>query len=74
MPVRAFSSDEVKSIRQAANMTQTIFAACLGVSKKTVEAWESGRNQPSGAASRLLSVMEDDPFVFERYGLFIRQA
>ena len=30
----------------------------MGVSDKTVEAWEAGTNHPSGAASRLLNMME----------------
>ena len=38
-------------------MSQKAFAGYLGVSPKTVEAWEAGTNQPSGAASRLLSMM-----------------
>jgi hypothetical protein len=32
-------------------------------SEKTVEAWEAGVNHPSGAASRILSMMEKYPFV-----------
>lgn len=32
----------------------------MGVSDKTVEAWEAGTNHPSVAASRLLSMMEQD--------------
>ena len=32
----------------------------MGVSLKTVEAWEAGTNHPSGAASRILSMMEMD--------------
>ena len=30
----------------------------MGVSAKTVEAWEAGTNRPSGTASRILSMME----------------
>ena len=32
----------------------------MGVSDKTVEAWESGTNHPSGVASRILNMMEID--------------
>lgn len=42
-PVRSFSSKEVRDIRISVNLTQIAFAAVLGVSKKTVEAWECGR-------------------------------
>ena len=61
MPVEEFSANEIKSIRNNAGLTQALFAKYLGVSLKTVEAWESGRNQPSGAASRMLSLTKSDP-------------
>ena len=35
-------------------------AAYMGVSKKTVEAWEGGRTHPSGPAFRLLEVLASD--------------
>ena len=54
-PVRSFSGEKVRNIRISANLTQLAFAAVLGVSKKAVEAWECGRNTPSGSACRLLS-------------------
>ena len=41
-------------------MTQSVFAAYMGVSKKTVEAWEGGRTHPSGPAFRLLEVLASD--------------
>ena len=67
-PVRSFSSKEVRDIRISVNLTQIAFAAVLGVSKKTVEAWECGRNTPSGSACRLLSMMEKAPDLPEKYG------
>ena len=39
-------------------MTQRVFANYMGVSPKTVEAWESGINHPVGPACRLLSLLE----------------
>lgn len=40
-----------------------MFAQMLGVSKKTVEAWEAGTNVPNGSAMRLLQLLEDKPQV-----------
>ena len=60
VPVKRYSADEVKAIRMSTGMSQKLFAGYLGVSDKTVEAWEAGTNHPSGAASRLLSMMEMD--------------
>ena len=37
------------------------FAQYMGVSVKTVEAWEAGRNHPEGAACRLLALTKKDP-------------
>ena len=56
IPVKEYTADEVKSIRKGVGVSQSAFAKCLGVSKKTVEKWESGDNIPSGPASRLLDL------------------
>ena len=55
-PVDKFSAQEIKDIRHKTGLSQTMFAKYMGVSVKTVEAWEAGRNHPDGAASRLLSL------------------
>ena len=60
-PVEEFSASDIKEIRKNAGLTQALFAKYLGVSLKTVEAWEAGRNQPSGAACRLLTLTKRDP-------------
>lgn len=66
IPVKEYSADEVKSIRRTTGMSQKVFASYMGVSDKTVEAWEAGTNKPSGAASRLLNMMEmDDNLISE---------
>ena len=59
-PVKVYEAAEVKKIRNSTGMSQKIFASYMGVSDKTVEAWEAGTNHPSGAASRLLSMIEQD--------------
>ena len=60
VPVKEYNASEVKKIRNETGRSQKTFASYLGVSRKTVEAWESGINHPSGAASRLLHMMEMD--------------
>jgi len=57
-PVKRYSNEEVKKIRNSAGMTQTVFATYMGVSTKTVEAWEKGTNHPTGSACRLLAIIE----------------
>lgn len=59
-PVRQYSSVQIRKIRNDSGMSQSVFASYIGVSKKTVEAWEKGTNHPTGSASRLISLLEDD--------------
>ena len=60
-PIEEFTANEIKDIRKNAGMTQMLFAKFLGVSLKTVEAWEAGRNHPNVTACRLLSLTKRDP-------------
>ena len=60
-PVESFSAEDIKRIRLATGLTQVLFAKFMGVSPKTVEAWESGRNHPEGTACRLLTMTQKDP-------------
>ena len=66
-PVENYNKDEIKQIRQKTGLSQVIFAKLLGVSPKTVEAWENGRNKPEGASRRLLEIVRDDPMFFKRF-------
>ena len=67
IPVKEYQADQIKQIRKSVNMSQKLFASYLGVSEKTVEAWEAGKNHPSGAASRILNMMELDNDLTERF-------
>ena len=58
-PVKKYSNEQIKSIRNKAGMTQAVFANYMGVSKKTVEAWELGRTHPTGPACRLLDILDE---------------
>lgn len=60
VPVKEYSASEIQAIRKSTGLSQKLFAGYMGVSDKTVEAWEAGKNRPSGAASRLLTMMEMD--------------
>lgn len=55
---------QVTAIRLKSGLSQAEFAAALGVSKRTLEQWEQGRRQPSGAAQRLLRIADRHPEVF----------
>jgi putative transcriptional regulator len=66
-PVDTFNTDEIKRIRQKTRLSQAMFAGSLGVSPKTIEAWENGRNKPEGASRRLLEIVRDDPGFLARF-------
>lgn len=53
--------------RQRAGLSQARFAALLGVSVRTLQEWEQGRRQPSGAARTLLKVAERFPRCCEKW-------
>ena len=57
-PVKKYTNTEIKAIRNNSGMPQTVFANYMGVSKKTVEAWELGRTHPTGPAYRLIGILE----------------
>lgn len=47
--------------REAIGLSQSQFASLLGVSVRTLQGWEQGRKQPSGAARTLLAIARDNP-------------
>lgn len=57
-PFPKYKKEDVKSIRKKLGLTQHVFASVMGVSSKTVEAWESGQNAPSGSSSRMLQLLD----------------
>lgn len=63
---RRFQSEPRSPIVRArlkSGLTQAQFANLLGVSKRTLEQWEQGRREPSGAAKTLIRVAELFPEV-----------
>lgn len=60
LPIKEYSNTEIRDIRMKAGMTQSVFASYMGVSKKTVEAWECGRTHPTGPVFRLLDILAAD--------------
>ena len=57
---------EVSSIIEArliSGLSQASFAALLGVSVRTLQDWEQGRREPSGAAKTLIKVAKLHPEV-----------
>jgi putative transcriptional regulator len=71
-PLHDYNNYEIKNIRTKLNVTQVAFAALLGVSKKTVEAWEKGTNSPNGPARRILELLCADNDLMTKYHILNR--
>ena len=71
-PASDFNAQEIKSVRNTLQMTQATFAAVMGVSTKTVEAWEASTNTPIGTARRMLSMLKADPALPTKYNIISR--
>ena len=62
---QAFVNEAVEA-RQNVGLSQQEFAEILGVSVRTLQAWEQGKRNPSKAASVLLKIAKVEPKVLLR--------
>lgn len=62
-PSRTFRIEDPdpKVIRQRLGLSQSRFAAIIGVSVRTLQNWEQGRREPEGPAKALLRVVDREP-------------
>ena len=55
------SAEDIKKLRLRLRLSSGMFASVMGVSEKTVEAWERGTNMPSGSSLRLMNMLSIYP-------------
>lgn len=51
----------VANLRKKLGLSQTDFAAALGVSVSTLSKWETGDRSPDAAAAKLLRILQQNP-------------
>jgi putative transcriptional regulator len=56
-----FEDPDVAAIRDEFGLSQSKFAALLGISVRTLQNWEQGRRRPQGPARVLLRVAAKHP-------------
>ncbi|HAC16484.1 MAG TPA: transcriptional regulator, partial [Bacteroidetes bacterium] len=59
--MQIFSEPDVALIRAKYKMSQSEFAALLGISLSTLQNWEQGRRKPQGPARVLLHIANKNP-------------
>jgi DNA-binding transcriptional regulator YiaG len=52
-----YKAVQIKKIREAAKVSQPIFAMYLNTSESTIQKWEAGTKKPSGMALKLLDIV-----------------
>lgn len=57
-PIKKMSPRVIKQLRLREHVSQPVFATLLNVSASAVKKWESGEQLPSGAALRLLEIVD----------------
>ena len=63
---QALPNVNVLEVRTALSMTQKAFANVLGVSRRTVEAWECGKSTPTPTAKKLIFLIQEDHSLVDR--------
>jgi len=61
LPVPDYKPQQIKEIRARLGLTQGLMGGIVGVSTKTVEAWEIGYRRPSSSAMRVLAELDTNP-------------
>lgn len=61
-----YSAEAARAARELLGASQAVFAEFLGVSVKTVQAWEQGINPPSGMAARFMDEIRHNPAIYRK--------
>jgi putative transcriptional regulator len=65
-PIPNYDPQQIKNIRARLGLTQVLMGGIVGVSSKTIEAWEIGYRRPNGTAMRVLAELDTNPNYFKK--------
>ena len=57
-PIQGFTAEEIRELREREDVSQSVFAHYLNVSKDTVAKWERSAKHPAGPSLKLLSLVK----------------
>jgi putative transcriptional regulator len=57
-PIHEFSAAQIRALREREDVSQSVFASNLNVTKDSVSKWERGEKKPAGPSLKLLSLVE----------------
>lgn len=57
-PIHEFSPEEIRALREREEVSQTVFARYIGVTKDSISQWERGEKRPAGPSLKLLSLIK----------------
>ncbi len=63
---QALPTIDVSGLRKSLDMTQNKFASVLGVSPRTVEAWETGKSNPTPTAKKLMYLIYENNSIVDK--------
>ena len=64
---RKLSANDIRKLRHQLKVSQPLFAKAIGVTKQTINSWESGWRTPSLMACKLLTIFKKNPQLLLSY-------
>lgn len=57
-PIQEFSPEQIRALRKREQVSQSVFAHHLNISKESVSQWERGEKRPAGPSLKLLTLVK----------------
>jgi putative transcriptional regulator len=64
--IPSYGAEDIYGIRKRLKLSKYALACVIGVSSRTVEAWEDGRTRPNGVVSRIIYLVDNNPELIDQ--------